>query len=87
MSSGQSRVHRVTQLRADGVHCRESADTGPVVLKVVPVTGAAILQVTADQKMCASLNPRPLLWYEVGMLIEWQIIYDNSVIEPYNRGL
>ena len=38
---GQSRVYRVTQLRTDGVICRESAGTGPVVLKVVPVTGAA----------------------------------------------
>ena len=28
-------------LRTDGVHCRESAATGPIVLKVVPVTGAA----------------------------------------------
>ena len=27
-SSGQSRVHRVTQLRTDGVHCRESAGMG-----------------------------------------------------------
>ena len=35
-SSGQSRVYRVTQLRTDGVLCRESADTGPVNLKVVP---------------------------------------------------
>ena len=34
--SGQSRAHRVTQLRTDGVHCRESAGTGPVNLKVVP---------------------------------------------------
>ena len=34
--SGQSRVYRVTQLRSDGVHCRESAGTGPVNLKVVP---------------------------------------------------
>ena len=34
--SGQSRVHRVTQLRTDGVHCRESAGTGAVNLKVVP---------------------------------------------------
>ena len=32
--SGQSRVYRVTQLRTDGVHCRESASTGPVNLKV-----------------------------------------------------
>ena len=41
--SGQSRVYRVTQLRTNGVHCRESAGTGPVVPnKVVPVTGAAL---------------------------------------------
>ena len=33
---GQSRVYQVTQLRTDGVHCRESAGTGPVNLKVVP---------------------------------------------------
>ena len=26
---------RVTQMRTDGVHCRESAGTGPVNLKVV----------------------------------------------------
>ena len=57
---GQSRVYRVTQLRTDGLHCRESAGTGPVVLKVVAVTGAAILQVTMDQLMCASLFPHPL---------------------------
>ena len=34
--SGQSRVYRVPQLRTDSVHCRESAGTGPVNLKVVP---------------------------------------------------
>ena len=34
--SGQSPVCRVTQLRTDGVHCRESAGTGPANLKVVP---------------------------------------------------
>ena len=39
--SGQSRVDWVTQLRTDGVHCRESTCTGPEVFKVVPVTGAA----------------------------------------------
>ena len=35
-ASGQSRVYRVTQLRTDGFHCLESADTGPVNLNVVP---------------------------------------------------
>ena len=34
--SGQFRVYRVTQLRIDGVHCRESAGTVPVNLSVVP---------------------------------------------------
>ena len=34
--SDRSRVYRVTQLPTDGVHCRESAGTGPVALKVVP---------------------------------------------------
>ena len=34
--SGQSRVYRVTHLRTDGVHCRESAGTGPVNFRVVP---------------------------------------------------
>ena len=35
-TSGQARVYRVTLLRTDGVHCRESAGTGSVNLKVVP---------------------------------------------------
>ena len=35
--SGPPRVYRVTQLRTDGVHCRESTcTTGPVNLRVVP---------------------------------------------------
>ena len=59
---GQSLLYRViTQFRTNDVHCRESAGTGPVVLKVVPATGAAILQVTTDQIICASLFPHPLL--------------------------
>ena len=29
-------IYRVTQLRANGAHCREPAGTGPVNLKVVP---------------------------------------------------
>ena len=47
--SGKSRVYRVTQLRIDGVHCRESAGTEPVVLKVVPVTGVAVAGLTIDK--------------------------------------
>ena len=33
-ASGQSRVYRVTQLRTDGVHCKEPAGTRPVNLNV-----------------------------------------------------
>ena len=40
--SGQTRVYRVTRFRTDGVHCRESAGTGPVNLKVVSRMGAAL---------------------------------------------
>ena len=49
------------QLRTDDVHCRESAGTGSVVLKVVSVTGAAFSGFTMDQLMAASLFPHPLL--------------------------
>ena len=62
--SGQTRVYRVTQLRIDGVHCRESAGTGPVDLNVVPngyclwqVTKNQFWQVTKNQLICASLFP------------------------------
>ena len=34
--SGQYRFYRVTQLRTDVVHCRESTGTGPVKLKAIP---------------------------------------------------
>ena len=59
--SGQSRVYQVRQLRIDGVHCRESSGSVSVVLKVVPVTGAAFSGITMDQIMCASLFPHPLM--------------------------
>ena len=39
--SGQSRVYQVRYLRTDDVQSREPAGTGPVVLEIVPVTGAA----------------------------------------------
>ena len=60
--SGLSRVYRVTQLRADGVHCPESTGTGTtvVVLNIVPETDAAF-GITMDQSMCASFFPHPLL--------------------------
>ena len=55
--SGRSRVNRVTQLRTEGVPCRESTSTGPVTLEVVPVTGATFLGFTLDQCLCTSLFP------------------------------
>ena len=58
---GQCRLYRVAQLRTNDVHCRESAGTEAIVLKVVPITSSAILQVTMDQLICASLFPHPLL--------------------------
>ena len=42
MPSGQFQVYQATQLRTDGVDCRESAGAGLVVLKVVPVTGTTL---------------------------------------------
>ena len=46
-------------VRTDSVHCRESTGKGPVVHNVVPATSAAILQVTMDQLMGASLFQHP----------------------------
>ena len=39
----------------DGAHCRQSACTGPVVRKVVPVPGVAFSDIIRNQSMCASL--------------------------------
>ena len=43
VSRQPAHLNRITQLRTDGVvHCQEpTGTTGPVVLMVVPVTGAA----------------------------------------------
>ena len=59
--SGQSRVYRVTQLRTDGVHCRESAGTGPVNVKVVPDGGGAALAGQHGQINMRLSFPQPLL--------------------------
>ena len=53
--SCQFRVYRVTQLRTDGVHCRESAGTGPVNIKVVSKE-CCLGQVTMDQLIFASFS-------------------------------
>ena len=64
--SAQSRVYRVTQLRTDGVHCRESAGTGPLNLKVVP--NGCCLGRSMDQLICATLSHTHFYWYEVSIL-------------------
>ena len=78
--SGQSRVYRVTHLRTDGVHCRESAGTGPVNLKVVPNGRVLPWQVTIDQLICAWLSfPHPLLLvYKVGMAW-YEVLYRQCI--------
>ena len=54
--SGQSRVYRVTQFRTDGVHCRESAGTGPVNLKQGSSERVLPWQITMNQLIFASLS-------------------------------
>ena len=64
--SGQSRVCRVTQLRTDGVHCREYAGPGQAVLKVVGVTGAPFASPWTNY-YCAPLFSHTHYWYKVSM--------------------
>ena len=80
--SGQSRVERITQLRTDGVHCRESASIGPVNLsskRVLP------WQVAMDQLICASLS-HTHFWYEVGMLRVPAVIYVYMSLSQLQLG-
>ena len=54
--SGQS-----PQLRTEGLHCREVTATGPVVLKIVPVTGAAFPGFTMGQLFMRLSFPTPTI--------------------------
>ena len=63
--SGQSRVYRVTRLRTNGVHCRESAATGPVVSNIVP-NGCCHFAGHRGPNNMRSLS-HTHYWYEVGM--------------------
>ena len=65
--SGQSRVYRVTQMRTDGVHCRDSAGTGPVNLKVVLNECCLGRSPWTDQLIYAASLSHTHYWYEVGM--------------------
>ena len=66
--SGQSRVYRAKQLRTDGIHCQESAGTGPVNLVVVP--NGCCLGGSPWSNLYALLFPTPT----IGM------IYTNIII-------
>ena len=66
--SGQSRVYRVTQLRTDGVHCRESARRHGASKSQGSSERVLPWQVTMDRLIFASLSHTPHYWYEVGML-------------------
>ena len=61
-------LYQATQLRTDGVHCRESAGTGPVVLKVILVLGAASSgTVSPWTNQCAPLFFHIYCWHVVDM--------------------
>ena len=60
--SGQPRVYRVTQLHTDGVRRGESAGTGPVNLKVVRVTGAALADHHGPNNMCVCVFSSHPFW-------------------------
>ena len=68
--SGQSRVYRVTQLRPDGVHCRESAGTGPVNLKEVPNECCCLRRSPWTNKYAPFLPAPTIHWYGVRRYVE-----------------
>ena len=63
--SGQSQSYRFTHLPTDGVHYREPTGPGAVVLKAVPVTGAASSGFTVDQTIYEPLYSHTHCWYVV----------------------
>ena len=87
--SGQSRLYRVTQLRTDGVHCRESVGTGPVVLNLDRVTGAAFAS-PWTKCYCAPLFSHTHYWYKVSMFklsgvyqnISTAVLFCGTVFSP-----
>ena len=88
---GQSRVYQVTQLRSwystNSVHCREYAGSGPpVVLKVVPVMGAAFSGFIMDQLMFASLFPHPLMVCSVFVCVFFPFILDIKFVWTCQPG-
>ena len=61
--------YQITQLLTDGIHCRESTGTGPLVPKVLPVTGAAFLKYHHGpiHMPLSFATPFKNYWYVVGM--------------------
>ena len=86
--SGHFRVYQATQLRTDGVHCRESAGTGLVVLDVVPVTGYAFSSVAMSQFLCVSLflHPQPIRGENVKTFLKKNQNAPRSSEHPPVRG-
>ena len=72
-------------LRADGVHYRESAGTGPVVLKVVPVTNTSFSGVTMDHFLSLAF-PIPTIGYVVD-ISDTESITDKFRDTRYRGGV
>ena len=82
--SVQSQVYQVTHLRADGVHRRESDGIGPVVLKVIRLTGASCSNITMDHFLCACLFPHPL-FVGSGHVVRYRSIVTGAVYYDSTR--
>ena len=80
--SGQSRLYRVTQLRTNGVHCRESAGTGPVVPKAVRVRDAPF-QVSPWAIFYTPLVSRTLILVWSGYIISHRICHEDRKTAYY----
>ena len=80
--SGPCRVHRVTQLRIDGVHCRESAGSGPVVLKVVLVGSLPVPSTIPWSKFRALSCPTPTI--EICINSGICVIQDRTYLSRYD---
>ena len=76
--SGQSRDFRVTQMRANGVRCRESTGTGPgppVALKAVLVTSAAFSGFPMDHYCMRFVFSNTHYWYVVDIMCNTEVMY------------
>ena len=65
--SSQSRVYRVTQLRTDAVHCRESAGTRLVFNSPQGSSSKGCCLCRSTWTNCTPLFSHTHYWYEVGI--------------------